>query len=95
MMHSRQEMMKSVKANLSQKSSKLRYFNRKIETDQEFTAIKDAPTLSTEELEAFSTQFKEELSKWKIKIWCMTLIACGLLFTTLYFLFFKLWLYFL
>ena len=86
-MHSGQEMMKSVKANLSQKSSKLRYFDRKIETDQEFTAIKDAPTLSTEELEAFSMKFKAEQRKWRIKVWTITLIACGLFFITLYFLF--------
>lgn len=84
-MHAGQEMMKSVKSNLAQKKSKSRYFDRKMDTDQEFTAIKDAPKLSPEELEAFSTQFKEDLRKWKIKVWCITLISCYLFFTTLYF----------
>ena len=82
-----QAMTQSVKANLSQKSSKKRYFYRKINSDQEFIAIKNAPKLSPEELEAFSTQFKEEMRKWRIKVWCITLISCCLFFTTLYFLF--------
>lgn len=82
-----QAMIKSVKANLSQKSSKKRYFDRKVNSNQEFTAIKNAPKLSPEELEAFSTQFKEDLRKWRTKVWGITLISCSILFTVLYFLF--------
>jgi len=74
-----QAMIKSVKANLSQMSSKNRYFNRKVKSDQKFDNLDKAPKLSKEELEAFSVQFKKDLTKWRIKVWGLTIIASVLM----------------
>lgn len=75
-----QEMMKSVKSNLSQKRSKTRYFDRKLATENPELNLDKAPTLSKEELAAFSRDFKKKQRQWSIRVWGISLLAGGILF---------------
>lgn len=79
-----QAMMKSVKANLSQKNSKNRYFDRKIDADQTFDNLNKAPKLTKEELAQFSATFKEQQRKWRLKVWGLSLFVSTIVIFTIY-----------